>query len=232
MKQTSVKGDTIMRFLKFLALAALPLLTTPAAASDDAPQFRDLTVEQADVAQAGIPCRCSLKVSLAADRADWTYAIGETVGLLLTTNQDAYVTVLAIGPTGRVSRLFPNSQQPDNHLFANRPVEIGGGSSPARVAATGEAGAELIKVIASSRPVPVIHESQLQGRGSFRTVAGGVETLMRDLQVVGDQATHGEIPLAVLNVVLRTVTSAPRAPAAFVVPGQPAGPQAMFMDQP
>jgi hypothetical protein len=227
LKQTSVKGKTIMRFLKLLALAALPLLNTPAAASDDAAHFRDLTVEQAGVAQAGIPCQCSLKVSLSADRADWTYVIGETVGLLLTTNQDAYVTVLSVGPTGRVSRLFPNPLQPDNHVFANRPVEIGGGNSPVRVVATGVAGVELIKVIASSRPVPVIPESQLQGRGSFRTVAGGAETLMRDLQVVADQATYGYIPLTVLNAVLRTVTYAPRAPAAFVVPGQP-----MSIDQP
>ena len=36
----------------------------------------------------------------------------ETVGLLLTTNEDAYVTVLDIGPTGRVTQLFPNPYQP------------------------------------------------------------------------------------------------------------------------
>jgi hypothetical protein len=116
--------SAIMRFLKFLALATVPLLATPAVAQDV--QLKDLTVEQARVAQVGTQRPGSLRVSLAADRADWTYVVGETVGLLLTTNEDAYVTVLDIGPTGRVTQLFPNPYQPDNHVLANSPVEIGG----------------------------------------------------------------------------------------------------------
>jgi Domain of unknown function (DUF4384) len=223
----------IMRFPKLLILAALPLLTAPAAASDDGPHFRDLTVEQTGVAQAASPCRCSLKVLLAADRPDWTYAIGETVGLRLTTNEDAYVTVLAVGPTGRVSRLFPNPYQPDNHLFANQPVQIGGGGSGAQVMASGVAGAELIKVIASSRPLTTIPESHLQGRGHFRAVTGGVETLMRDLQVVSDQAAQGNIRLTVQNVVLRTVVHLPTyAPGGRLFLGQPVASHDRFTDQP
>jgi hypothetical protein len=209
----------IMRFPKLLILAALPLLTAPAVASDDGPHFKDLTVEQTGVAQAAAPCQCSLRVLLAADRADWTYVIGETVGLRLTTNEDAYVTVLAVGPTGRVSRLFPNPYQPDNHLFANQPVQIGGGGSSAQVVANGVAGVELIKVIASSRPLTTIPESHLQGRGHFRAVTGGVETLMRDLQVVSDQAAQGSIRFTVQNVVLRTVVHVPAyAPGGRLVP--------------
>ena len=111
-----------MRFLKLLALATAPLLATPAAAQDV--QFKDLTVEQASIAQVSTPRPGALRVSLASDRADWTYGIGETVGLLLTTNEDAYVTVLDIGPTGRVTQLFPNPYQPDNHVLAYSPVEI------------------------------------------------------------------------------------------------------------
>src|SRR6201981_2166494 len=60
-------------------------------------------------------------------------------------NEDAYVTVLDVGPTGRVTQLFPNPSQPDNHVLADSPVEIGGASG-ARVTVTGPVGAELIEV--------------------------------------------------------------------------------------
>jgi Domain of unknown function (DUF4384) len=189
-----------MRFLKLLTLATVPLLATPALAQDV--QLKDLTVEQASVAQVGTPRLGSLRMSLAANRPDWTYGIGETVGLLLTTNEDAYVTVLDIGPTGRVTQIFPNSYQPDNHVLANSPVEIGGASG-ARVTVTGTVGAELIKVIASSRPVAMI--SQSRRHGAFLTVDGGVPRVLRDLQVVADQAAQSDTQIAVMNLPLWTV---------------------------
>jgi hypothetical protein len=196
------EGDAIMRFLKLLPLAIVPLLATPAVAQDV--QFKDLTVEQASVAQVGTPRPGSLRMSLAANRPDWTYGIGENVGLLLTTNEDAYVTVLDIGPTGRVTQLFPNPYQPDNHVLANSPVEIGGASG-ARVTITGTVGAELIKVIASSRSTAMISQSRLRRHGAFFTVDGGVPTVLRDLQVVADQAIQSDAQIAVMNLPLWTV---------------------------
>ena len=214
-----------MPILKLPALATLPLLATFAMASDA--QVRDLTIEQAGAAQigfpsgypAGAPRPGAMQVSLAADRADATYAIGETIRLMLTTSEDAYVTVLDIGPTGQVTPLFPNPYQPDNRVFANRPVEIGGGNSGARVTVTGPVGAELVKVIATSRPVTVISESQLTGGGAFRTVSGGVQTVLRNLQVVADQAAQGDTRIGWVNAPLRTVGGR-GAPALIVVPGQ------------
>jgi hypothetical protein len=206
-----------MRILNLLALTTLSLLTAPAAAEDA--QLKDLTIEQIGAAEAGVARPGTLQVSLAIDRADATYAIGETVKLMLTTSEDAYVTVLDIGPTGQVTRLFPNPYQPDNHLFANSPVEIGGGMSGARVMVTGAVGAELVKVIASTRPVTVISESQLSGTGPFRTVNGGVKTVLRNLQVVADHAIQGDTRIGFVNVPLRTIVS--RAAAALIIaPGR------------
>ncbi len=101
-------------------------------------------------------------------------------------NEDADVTVLDIGPTGRVTQLFPNPYQTDNHVLANGPLEIGGASG-ARVTVTRPVGAELIKVIASKRPMVMISQSRLRRHGAFFTVDGGVPTVLRDLQVVSDQ---------------------------------------------
>lgn len=148
-----------MRISKYILIGVLSLSAGPVLA--DEAHLRDLTVEQSTAAQAGTPRPGSLQISVSADRTDATYAIGETVRLTLTSNEDAYVTVLDVGPTGQVTQLFPNQFQTDNHLFANRPIEIAGGTTGVRITAAGPAGAELIKVIASSQPVTVVSEAQL-----------------------------------------------------------------------
>jgi len=216
-----------MRIRKYILIAALALLVGPVLAEQpkQQAQSRDLTVEQSTAAQAGIGRPGSLQVTVTADRPDATYAIGETVHLTITSNEETYVTVLDVGPTGQVTQLFPNQYQTDNHVFANRPVEIAGGATGARITATGPAGAELIKVIASSKPVTIVSEAQLtQSRGIFRAVDGGVATVVRDLQVVSDQAAQNDTKVVFANFTLRTVGS--RLPAAsaqqtlVVVPGQ------------
>lgn len=210
-----------MRNAKYMLIGALSLLAAPALADN---AQRDLSVEQTTVAQAPAPYPSSLQIQVTADRADATYAVGETVRLTVSTSEDAYVTVLDVGPTGQVVQLFPNMYQTDNHLVANRPVEIAPAGSGARVTVNGAVGAELIKVIASSKPVAVVSESQLQGRGAFRSVEGGASALLRDLQVVADQAAQGDTKVTLGNFTLRTVGSrlgqAPSTPALVVVPGQ------------
>ena len=78
------------------------------------PALRDLSVEQTTAAQIVAPHPGALSTTVFADRADATYAVGETVKLTLNAAQDSYVTVLDIGPTGRVTQLFPNAYQADN----------------------------------------------------------------------------------------------------------------------
>lgn len=212
-----------MRISKYMLIGVLSFLAGPVLA--EKAQLRDLTVEQSTAAQAGTPRPGSLQVSVSADRPDATYAIGETVRLTLTSNEDAYVTVLDIGPTGQVTQLFPNQYQTDNHVFANRSIEIAGGATGARITATGPVGAELIKVIASSKPVTVVSEAQLtQTRGIFRSVDGGVSTVVKDLQVVADQVAQNDAKIVFSNFTLHTVGSRlPAAPAQqtlVVVPGQ------------
>jgi hypothetical protein len=165
-------------------------------------------------------------VSLAADRPDATYAIGETVKFTVSASEDAYVTVLDVGPTGQVVQLFPNQYQTDNHVFANRPVEIGGGNSGAKVKVAGPVGTELIKIIASSKPMTVVSEAQLQGHGLFRSIDGGAQTVLRDLQVAADQTEgQSDTKVALVNFALHTVSSrVPAAPALIIVPSQAQAP--------
>jgi len=210
-----VKSSCTLAYL----ICALSLST--AAVAQDAP-LRNLTVEQETTAQIAAPRVVSLKALIAADRADATYAVGETVHLTLTANEEAFVTVIDIGPTGEVTQLFPNKYQTDNHVVANRPVEIA--SAGAKVVVGEPTGTELIKVVASSKPIAVIPESELQAAGAFRSVEGGVGTVVRDLQVVADAPPSTEAEIAFRNYALYTIGS--RTPAAsqalVIVPGQSA----------
>lgn len=219
-----------MRMTNYLLIGALALLAGPVLAEDAKPSghLRDLTVEQNTAAQAVSPRPSSLAVQISADRPDATYAIGETVRLTINSNEEAYVTVIDIGPTGQATQLFPNQYQPDNHVLPGRPVEIGGGVTGARIVAAGPAGAELIKVIASNKPLAVVSEAQLEGRSAFRSVTGGVKTVMRDLQVVADQAMQSDTKIVFSNFALHTVgkrlAAAPGAQTLVVLPGQPSPP--------
>ena len=113
-----------------IALAAI--LASSAAFADDL-TVRDLSVEQKPAEAIVAPHPGTLATSIVADRPDATYAVGETIRLSLTANQESYVTVLDVGPTGMVTQLFPNQFQPDNRLHAGLPVEIAGPTTGARL---------------------------------------------------------------------------------------------------
>jgi hypothetical protein len=191
-----------------MLIGALWLVTGPVLAENA--RLRDLTLEQASAVQVGTPRPGSLQVSVSADRPEGDYVVGETVHLTLFSNEDAYVTVLSFGPTGRVTQLFPNQYQPDSRVVANRPLVIAGPDSGARVTVAGPLGAELIKVVASNQPLTIVAESQLQGRGVFRTIEGGARAAVRNLQVVARESAQSGIKIYFANFTIYTVASRPR----------------------
>jgi hypothetical protein len=173
-------------------------------------RFRDLTVEQTSVAHALTPqdsgyerFKKGPRASLLLDRRNATYAVGEAVKFLLTLDEDGYVTVLDVGPSGRVTQLFPNQYQTDSHIFASRPVEIGGNAG-AKIVVSGPVGVELIKVLFCRSPIPLGPDTPFQSGGPFRTLDGGAPTLVRDLHVLADQAAQHDTGVYVWNVLLRT----------------------------
>src|ERR1700733_6652123 len=219
--------ETKMRISKYLVTASLLALSTAVASAEET-QLRDLTVEQAPLAQIIAPHGGSLRTTIVADHPDAVYAIGEFVPLTAISNEDAFVTVLDIGPSGQTTQLFPNRFQPDNHVFANRPVEIAGGFTGAQIMVQPPTGTELIKVITSTRPISIVPDSQfLPGSGPFRSIDGGVRALTRDLQVVAGGPPPADTLIAFNNFALYTVpfrASPPPPPAPAY--GQPIPPGA------
>ena len=216
-----------MRLSKLFITASVLVLSAAAAVAQEQP-LRDLTVEQSATAQVVAPHAGTLKATLAADRADNTYAVGETVKLQVTTNEDAYVTVLDVGPSGQATQLFPNKYQTDNHLLANHPVEIAGAATGAKIVVSAPTGTDFIKVISSNKPITVVPESQLQGAGAFHSVDGGANALVRDLQVAAEPPAQTDTKIAFNNFALYTIATRAPAPTAgqtiVVIPAPPTAP--------
>jgi hypothetical protein len=185
-----------------VALVFAVAASSPVALAQSA---RDLSVEQNQAYQAGQSKPGSLQIVTLLDRSDATYATGETVRLAIKSNEEAYVSVFNIGPTGKVTQLFPNAFQTDNHVKAGEQVDIPSLASGAQFKVTGPTGGELIKVIATSKPVTLIPDTQFQiGTGIFRTLEGGVDALKRDLEVVSTNPP-ADVKVAVVNQVIKTI---------------------------
>jgi hypothetical protein len=188
-----------VRFLGALVLSAVVVGGSGAlkgAEGQEESFTRSLTVAQTAIYEARpeantTPGQDALKVVAWVDRDDYTYAVGEPVRIWVETNKDAYVTVLNTDPGGETTQLFPNQYQSENLIRANRAVEVPDPDSRSRIVVTGDAGDELLKIVASTSPVSLFEAQQLSGAGAFQVVRTQAERTARSLSVV-----MGERPAA------------------------------------
>ena len=184
-----------IRFGSVLALSALAIgsggtLAGVAGQEQDNEEFtRSLTVAQKAIydvrpSVVTVAGEDGLEVVAWVDRPTYTYAVGEPVRIWVETNRDAYVTVLNTDPAGETTQLFPNQYQTDNFIRANRAVEVPDPDSQSRIVVTGEVGDELLKIVASTRPVSLFEARQLSGAGPFQVVRTQATTTARSLSVV------------------------------------------------
>ena len=195
-----------------LALTAVLAAGNAALAQDE----RVLTVEQTAIqaVQAPPPASAANPLDVVAwvDHATNTYAQGEQVRVFVQTNKDAYVTVLNVGPDGSTTVLFPNQYQTDNRVRANTVTEVPDPASRARIAVSGTTGAELLKVVATSRPTPLFEAAQLAQAGVFQTIRQRAQETARNLAVVMAEA-ETTVEWDVYDKVIRTVPQRPAAAA-------------------
>lgn len=184
-----------------LALATVIGCAVPAQAQT----VRDLSPEQTQVFNASQVNPNSLSILALLDRANATYGVGDIVRLAVKSNEDAYVTVFNIGASGKVTQLFPNAFQTENRIKAGETLEIPSQASGTQIKVSGPVGAELIKVIATSKPVTIIPDKHFQaGTGLFRSLEGGANALNRDLAVITEKPP-ADTRVAVVNQVIKTV---------------------------
>ena len=193
-------------------------------AQGDGATARDLSVEQAAVygvqvpVSTSVPAQGRLSVTAWVDHADNTYAVGEQVRLFVRSNKDAYLTVLNVGASGRTTVLFPNAYQTDTRIRAHEVVEVPARGSGASIRVSGPTGRELIKVIASTSPTPLLGSSGSVQSGVFRTLEADARSVARDLQVTMQGHSAG-YEWDDYNKVITTIGS---RPVATLPPLQPA----------
>lgn len=183
------------------ALAAVSALVLHGAgamlSAQTEPRSRTLSIQQTTIMEIAPPSQEAtgggdpLEVVAWVDRPDSTYARGERVRMFVETNKDAYVTILNVDPAGETTVLFPNRYQSDNQVRAARAVEIPTPGSGSQVVVGGTVGTELIKVIASTEPVPLFQARQLAAAGAFQQVRSEPQGVARSLVVAMNQGRPG-----------------------------------------
>ena len=198
------------------ALAVVPALIAASAGGALAQENRVLTVEQTAIQAVQAPPAASaanpLDVVAWVDQTDNTYEQGERVRVFVQTNKDAWVTVINVGPNGETTMLLPNRFQSDNLVRANAVTEVPDPALAASITVQVPSGAELIKVIASSRPTPLFAAAQLGQAGPFQTVRTRADQTARILQVAMDEPDGTEWD--VYDKLIHTVARRPQAAAA------------------
>ena len=226
--------QNLPRFVAILSLCTVCAASLVGAQEADE---RSLSMAQDRAYQAGQARPGTLSIMTLLDRADATYAVGESLRIGIKSNEDAFVTVFNIGASGKITQLFPNGFQADNRINAGETLEVPSKSSESHIKVGGPVGIELIKVVATSKPVTVIPDTHFQaGGGLFKTLADGSD-FERDLQVVSaDQPA--DFKVATAHQMIKTIQSRPNGSAAtsgsalviptvgVLMPAKPAAPAA------
>jgi hypothetical protein len=183
------------------------LIASPALA-EGAP-VRDLSVVPATPAGAALEAWF--------DRADATYARGQSLRMYVRSGEEGYVTAFSIGPTGGVTQIYPNAFHPDNFIAAGATIEIPGAGARALVG--GPVGEERVQAVFTHGREPVCAPADLAGAGPFSPVVGGGDVLHRDLQVVAAHEPGGR--LTTIERIFHSVSGAPAPDEVIViVPGK------------
>jgi hypothetical protein len=127
------------------------------------------------------PNESPIRVHAGVDHFFGHYRPGEAVRLSVTSNEDAYITVVDIGTSGAVTVLFPNAVDRDNRIAAGQTLRLGRG--PWNIVAGGPDGTEVIKVFASRSPRSIFAEGRFRPAGPFSAYGGDSASAARDLAV-------------------------------------------------
>lgn len=203
MEQPMIVIRNLMVSLRIGAVVAVPLVAFALSTLSSAP--RGLVPQQPLIEGVGDGAAANASdINLHAwvDRSDATYRPGDALTLKVQADKDAYLTVLDVGTSGKVQVLLPNKYQRDNRIQAHETVQIPDERSHTRLTVHGPAGSEMLKVLATDKPV--IDVSRLHEAGDYYAMAGDTENIARDLSV--DLNAQGGNGLGVATRVVRIVT--------------------------
>lgn len=123
-----------------------------------------------------------IRVMPAFSRA--AYRLGEEIRLSFQSERDAYLWVLDIGTSGKITVLFPNAWHQDNAIQGDRAYTIPGPEYGFKWLIEPPTGIETIKAIFTSEPIDLLAMDFREGE-PFVTLSKGMPT--RDIKVVATE---------------------------------------------
>lgn len=109
------------------------------------------------------------------------YREGDTLGVKVCCEVDAYIYVLYQQADGKVFQIFPNEGQKDNRVAAKQEITIPGSDDLFRWEIGPPFGKELVKVIACRQPVKGLSSEELQNARFNVVPKGAVKTTVAEL---------------------------------------------------
>lgn len=150
------------------------------------------------------------EIKVWTDRTNPIYAVGERLRIQAKSNKDCFLYVFHIGASGKCGFIFPNAKHPDCRVTANQVVTIPGRDSKVELVAAPPVGAEVVLVIATTKPIGV--ETAVDERKLSATLQRLSEDLKtRNFAAIKDfvARVRDEVPNGWVGtyVVLKTVAS-------------------------
>jgi len=107
------------------------------------------------------------KIEIWTEENKTTYKTGDTVTFLFKTDRDCFVTLIDIGTSGAVTRIFPNEWHQSNQVKAGETYRIPVPDASFVFRVKPPAGIEFIKAIATLEPLKAVATAQQEAKGSF-----------------------------------------------------------------
>lgn len=126
-------------------------------------EAKDLCVEAQRIVNEQPP----FKIELWTEEGRPRYGIGDSVTFLFKAERDCYVTLIDIGTSGKVTKIFPNVWHDSNFVKAGQVYRIPPPSQQFRFKIEGPGGMEYVKAIATLDPLQSIAKAQIIPKGNF-----------------------------------------------------------------
>jgi uncharacterized protein YcbX len=196
-----------------LALAITMMLTTSVSKAD---QSRQLTPVQTQIANVEVANK-AVDVRVWMDRSNVSYQPGERAKIFVRASADVYLHIVNVAADGTSTVLFPNefTKHQGNFLRANTTLVLPNLSSY-EFAVSGPSGANVLKIMTSSRPE--LFAPEQRSADAFPALRMSAEQLARRLMVVPQAQNKPDKNYQVRDFRFFVGAGAVSAPVA-VVPG-------------
>lgn len=183
--------------LALLIVGSVAYAVTPTWAEEESTS-KDLTLEQKPVfdVQPSRPAASGLTVSAWTDKN--TFQSGEAVRLHVKPSHAAYITVIDVGTSGSKHQIYPNANDPARLVAAGETLTIPS-TDTYNFNVGGPSGKELLKVVATEDPSPVVPDQDRSKGLVFDEVASNTGDLAKDLVIQlntqhdGKAATYNKV---------------------------------------